>query len=232
VLASLSPGRTLLELVPPGTLAPSVERAISSFRSRGASAFLRLALASPPAFAGREKEPIERAVSAPSLLALERAADALKYRTLPREPWIEVTLPSRNDATLAPTGQAVAVVACHTVPYDLSGAGGWSETRRNELERALLTAFEGLAPGVTASVLGKELLTPVDVEARYGTPGGHLFDGELALDQLWLQRPSLGLGRYATPIPGLVLGGSGSHPGGPFRAGAGILGARALLARA
>jgi len=79
-------------------------------------------------------------------------------------------------------------------------------------------------------VLAQELLTPPDIEQRYGTSGGHLFDGELALDQLWLQRPSLGLCRYATPIPGLYLGGSGSHPGGPFRGGAGVLSARALLA--
>jgi len=88
------------------------------------------------------------------------------------------------------------------------------------------------APGVSASVLGQELLTPPDIEQRYGTPGGHVFDGEIALDQLWLQRPSLGLGRYRTPIPGLFLGGSGSHPGGPFRGGAGALAARALLGSA
>lgn len=232
VLSSLAPARTLLDLVPPGTLAPSVERAAQSFRARGSSAFLRLALSSPPSFAGREKEPIERAVSAASLLALERAADALKYRRLPEEPWIEVRVPSRSDPSLAPAGQAVAIVACHTVPHDLSGAGGWSDARRAELERALLAAFERLAPGVTGRVLGKELLTPPDIEARYGTPGGHVFDGELALDQLWLQRPSLVLGRYATPLPGLYLGGSGSHPGGPFRGGAGVLAARALVARA
>ena len=228
VLSSLAPTRTLLELVPSGTLAPSVERAAQSFRARGATAVLRLALGTPPVFAGREQEPIERAVSAASLLALERAADALKYRRLPQDPWVEVRVPSRADPSLAPAGQAVAIVACHTVPHDLSGAGGWSPAQRATLERALLAAFERLAPGVSSGVLGKELLTPPDIEARYGTPGGHVFDGELALDQLWLQRPSLVLGRYATPIPGLYLGGSGSHPGGPFRGGAGVLAARAL----
>ena len=82
----------------------------------------------------------------------------------------------------------------------------------------------------------EQLLMPdagelADIAERYGTPGGHVYDGELALDQLWLQRPSLALGRYATPITGLFLGGSGSHPGGPFRGGAGILAAKAVLAR-
>lgn len=229
VLSSLSPVKTLLELVPPGALAQSAVRAAESFRSRGTSAILRLALAAPPAFAGREREPVEHAVSAPSLLALERAADCLKYRQLPDEPWIEVRVPSRADPSLAPSGQAVAILQCHTVPHELA-AGGWNDAARARLERALLSALERIAPGTEASVLGKELLTPPDVEQRYGTPGGHVFDGELALDQLWLQRPSLAFCRYATPLPGLFLGGSGSHPGGPFRGGAGILAARALLA--
>lgn len=229
VLSSLSPHRTLLEFVPPSALAQSAVRAAASFRSRGTSAFLRLALSAPPVFAGREREPVEHAVSAPSLLALERAADCLKYRSLPDEPWVEVRVPSRADPALAPAGQAVAILQCHTVPHELAG-GGWNDAARGRLERSLLAAFERIAPGVSACVLGKELLTPPDIERRYGTPGGHVFDGELALDQLWLQRPSLALGRYATPLPGLFLGGSGSHPGGPFRGGAGILGARALLA--
>ncbi|NOT29940.1 MAG: NAD(P)/FAD-dependent oxidoreductase, partial [Planctomycetes bacterium] len=133
-------------------------------------------------------------------------------------------------STLAPQGKAVAIVLCHTVSHDLAGEGGWNDDTRARLERSLLAAFEEMAPGVGASVLAKQLLTPPDIEQRYCTPGGHLFDGELALDQLWLQRPSLTLGRYATPIGGLFLGGSGSHPGGPFRGGAGILAARALLA--
>jgi phytoene dehydrogenase-like protein len=230
VLSALSPVRTLLELVPPGVLSASTTRAAQSFRARGSTAVLRLALAAPPRFAGREQDPVEHALGAASLLALERAADCLKYKSLPREPWIEVRVPSRSDPALAPAGKAVAIVQCHTVPHDLAGEGGWSAATRASLERAMLAAFEALAPGALAGLIGKELLTPPDVEQRYGTPGGHIFDGELALDQLWLQRPSLALGRYATPVPGLFLGGSGSHPGGPFRGGAGALAARALLA--
>ncbi len=230
LLSTLAPARTLLELVPGGLLPASTLRAVQSFRARGSSAVLRLALSAPPVFAGREKEPVEQAVGAASLLELERAADCLKYRRLPDAPWIEVSVPSRADPALAPAGAAVAVLQCHTVPHDLSGEGGWNAATRARLERALLDAFERLAPGVGASVLAQELLAPPDIEQRYGTPGGHVFDGELALDQLWLQRPSLTLGRYATPIPGLFLGGAGSHPGGPFRGGAGVLAARALVA--
>jgi phytoene dehydrogenase-like protein len=217
-------------LLPPALAPLSVERAVHSSRARGTPAVLRLALARPPVFAGREQEPVERAVGflgAASMLALERAADCLKYGTLPAEPWIEVRVPSRADPALAPEGKAVALVACHTVPHAL--AGGWNAARRAELERALLAALESLAPGTGASVLASELLTPVDIEARHGTPGGHPYDGEIALDQLWLQRPSLALGRYATPIRGLWLGGAGAHPGGPFLGGAGVLSARALL---
>jgi len=230
LLSTLAPAKTLLELVPAGTLVPSVENAVRSFRARGATAVLRLALAAPPRFAGRENDPIEHAVSAPDLVTLERAADCLKYRKLPAQPWVEVRIPSRADPTLAPEGKAVAIVQCHTVPHDLAGEGGWSEATRTRLTQAMLAACERIAPGVGAALLAQELLTPPDIEQRYGTPGGHVYDGELALDQLWLQRPSLALCRYATPIPGLYLGGSGSHPGGPFRGGAGVLSARALLA--
>lgn len=230
VLSTLTPAKTLLELVPSGTLEASIANAARSFRTRGATAVLRLALTAPPRFAGRENDPIEHALSAPDLTTLERAADSLKYRRLPASPWVEVRVQSRADPALAPQGQAVAIVQCHTASHDLAGEGGWNNDTRARLERSMLSAFEEMAPGVGASVLAKQLLTPPDIEQRYGTPGGHLFDGELALDQLWLQRPSLALGRYATPIPGLFLGGSGSHPGGPFRGGAGILAARALLA--
>jgi phytoene dehydrogenase-like protein len=183
VLSTLTP-RTLLELVPPGTLGASTENAARSFRSRGATAVLRLALAGTPRFAGRENDPVEHAVSAPDLLALERAADSLKYRKLPAEVWVEVRLPSRADPSLAPQGKCVAIVQCHTVSHDLSGEGGWNDATRARLAQAMLAAFERLAPGALATVLGQELLTPPDIEARYGTPGGHIFDGELALDQL------------------------------------------------
>jgi len=227
VASALAPARTLLELLPAGTLALSVERAAQSFRTRGATAVLRLALRSAPVFAGRTDQPVEHAVSARSLDELERAADALKYGVLPESPWVEVRVPSRADPALAPAGQAVAVVACHTVPHVL--AAGWNAAARARLEQALLAAFERIAPGVGATVVGRELLTPVDIETRYGAPGGHLHDGELALDQLWLQRPSLVLSRYATPVPGLFLCGAGAHPGGPFLGGAGTLAARALV---
>jgi phytoene dehydrogenase-like protein len=231
VLSTLTPARTLLELVRPGTLGASTENAVRTFRARGAMAVLRLALGSRPRFAGRENDPIEHAVSAADMLTLERAADCLKYKKLPAEPWVEVRVPSRADPSLAPEGKAVAIVLCHTVPHDLSGEGGWSEPARTRLSKSMLAAFERLAPGAGATVQGMELLTPPDIEQRYGTAGGHVFDGELALDQLWLQRPSLGLCRYVTPISGLYLGGSGSHPGGPFRGGAGVLAAKALLQR-
>jgi phytoene dehydrogenase-like protein len=80
-------------------------------------------------------------------------------------------------------------------------------------------------------IIGESLLMPDDLEREFAMPGGHLYHGELALDQLWLQRPSIALSRYETPIAGLFLAGAGSHPGGPYFCGAGVLGARrALLA--
>lgn len=229
VLSTLSPRRTLLDLVEPGTLAGSLEDAARTFRSRGTTAVLRLALERAPRLRGHEESPVEHALSAPTRVALEKAADGLKYAAAPAAPWIELRVPSHADAALAPAGKAVAIVACHTVPHTLVTRGGWTDERRQALTVQLLDALETIAPGTRDSVLASELLLPADLEARYGLDGGHLFQGELALDQLWLQRPSLALSRYRTPVEGLVLGGAASHPGGPFLGAAGSLAAAALL---
>jgi phytoene dehydrogenase-like protein len=228
VASALDPTRTLLGLLSPASIPPALERAARSWRARGTTAVLRLALERPPEFAGREGEPIEHAVSARDLVELERAADALKYRSFPAEPWIEVRVMNLSDPALAPGGQASVAVLSHCVPHALEG--GWTDEARERLGRALREAFFVLCPRSRDELLAEELWTPADIERRCGTSGGHIHDGELALDQLWLQRPSLACARYATPVPGLFLCGSGSHPGGPFLGGAGALAARALLA--
>ena len=228
IASALDPSRTLLGLIPSADLPPALERAARSWRARGTSACLRLALELPPSFAGREGEPIEHAVGVHDLVELERAADALKYRTFPDRPWVEVHVPSVADPALAPAGRASVAVIAHCVPNALEG--GWTSERREVLATALREGFFTLCPRSRDHVLGEELLTPPDIERRFGSTGGHVFDGELSLDQLWLQRPALACARYATGIPGLFLCGAGSHPGGPFLGGAGALAARAVLA--
>jgi len=219
VLSALDPKRTFLELLPPPSLSTDLERMAASWRTRGSHAVLLLALSEAPGF--------ERAISAGSLVELEKASDHLKYGRLGEPIWVQVDVPSVSDPTLAPTGGAVVCLVAHGVPHALRE--GWSGESAARLEASMLAALERVAPGLGAGIVGRELLTPDTLESRFGLPGAHPFCGELSLDQLWLQRPALALSRYATPVPGLYLGGAASHPGGPFLGGAGVLSARRAL---
>jgi phytoene dehydrogenase-like protein len=219
--------RRALELLPAGALPLSTERALAGVRLRGNTAVLRLALAGPLAIAGRRGEHFEAVRTAGSLDELERAADALKYGALPERPWLDLRVPTFDEPALAPSGCHVVTALVHGVPY--APRGGWTDELRQALRERALDALEQHAPGARRLVLGEECLVPDDIEARYGATGGHLHHGDHALDQLWVLRPSLDTSRYSTPIPGLWLCGSGSHPGGGITCAPGILAARAML---
>ena len=219
VLSALGPRATFEGLVPRRALAPSLADTARSWRSRGTLAVLRLALSERPRLAGGAPAP-ERLLTARRLDDLERACDAPKYRALAERPVLDASLAGEGGASLLS-----ALV--HGAPHDL--AGGWDAAARERLAERALAELETLLPGLSASVRARELLAPPDLEARTGLAGGHLLGGEPALDQLGPLRPSLALGRYATPLPGLFLCGPSSHPGGAFPGGAGVLGARAAL---
>ncbi len=226
VAASCDPKRLLLELLAPGTLSSRLTDRIRRYRARGTTAHVRLALARPPRFAARPDEPIEFARSGARLDDLERAFDAIKYRATAAEPILDVHVPSASLPALAPPGAAVVSVQVHFVPYDL--AAGWSDGERGRLADHVVARLERHAPGLAGTVLGREVLVPVDLEERYGLTGGCALHGEHALDQL-LVRPTAECARYATPLPGLWLCGSGSHPGGGLTCLPGALAAGAIL---
>jgi len=221
VLSALDPKRTFLDLLGPASIDMDVEKIAMNWRMRGSHAVLLLALSEAPAF--------QRAISASSLVELEKTSDHLKYGRLAEPIWVQADVPSADDSSLAPEGSAVLVLVAHGIPHGLRG--GWNAEADGALEASMLSALERIAPGCASRIVGKDLMNPLDIERRFGLGGGHPHAGELSLDQLWLQRPGLQLSRYATPIPGLFLGGSSSHPGGPFLAGAGILAARKALSR-
>ena len=241
VAASCDPTTALLGLLPPGSLGLRDERRLRAYRSRGTVAKLHLALSGAPRLAGGGGEPAEL-VRIGSLDELERAADAVKYGELPAAPTLEMRLPALIDTGLADTGLAdtgladpalappghhVASVLIDFVPPE--PAGGWSAELRERLQAAVMARLEEAAPGLGALVVGAELLTPPDLAQRYGTTGGHLFHGEMALDQMLSLRPAVCAGRYRTPVAGLYLAGGGSHPGGGISGLPGWLGAGALL---
>ena len=226
VAASCDPKRLFLELLSPGSIARRLEHRIEKFRTRGTTAQVLLALNRPLRFACRPEQPVELARTGGDLIRLERAFDAVKYRKLPDEPVLEVHVPTVSCPGLAPDGHEVASILVHFVPYDLEP--GWDDEQQERLADRVVTILERHAPGVTAATVARQVLSPVDLEARYALTGGHVHHGEHALDQL-LIRPAPECVGYRTPIPGLFLCGSGSHPGGGLTCAPGRLAARAIL---
>jgi phytoene dehydrogenase-like protein len=225
VAASCHPATLFTRLLPPSRVPVRVAHSIERYRSRGTTAHVLFALRSPLRFRGRDEQP-EFARIAPGIDAIERAFDCAKHRRMPHAPVLEVHVPSLCSPALAPEGCAVVSILAHFVPYDLDG--GWDESRRTQLgdqiEETLGAHCEGL------DVAARQVATPVDLEARYALPGGNIHHGEHSLDQL-LVRPIPQCNQYRSPIPGLFLCGSGSHPGGGLSCMPGALAARAILAR-
>lgn len=228
VAAACDPKHLFLDLLPPALLSRGLERSITSYRARGTAARIHLALAAFPVFTSRpEARPTVIRVG-DDLDDLERAFDAVKYRRFSPRPLLDIQVPTLESPDLAPPGHHVWSILVHFVPYALDG--GWNDERKSELYRAVIARIAELAPAVEEAIVGHEVLTPADLEARHGVTGGHLHHGEHALDQLLL-RPIAECARYATPLDGLFLCGSGSHPGGGLTCAPGALAARAILAR-
>jgi phytoene dehydrogenase-like protein len=228
VVSSADPKRTMLALLPPASLPIRVEQEFRRLRCRGTAAKVHLALSGPLQLAGgdgRLDEAIR--VGGGHVDDLERAFDAVKYRRFSPRPHLEVRVPSVADASLAPPGHHVVSILASFAPHDLEG--GWTEEARERLGDAVVAVLAAHAPDLGRRLLAREVLTPADLEARFALSGGHLHHGEHALDQLFVMRPTASAARYATAVPGLFLGGAGSHPGGGVRPAAGLLAAEAVL---
>jgi phytoene dehydrogenase-like protein len=224
VVSSADPKTTFLTLIEPSVLSPDFAEKIQHYRAAGTVAKINLALAALPAFECPREAMAGRILIVNDLDYVERAFDHAKYGELSSQPWLEVTIPSLLDQSLAPAGAHVASIYVHYAPRALRSDWG---AARNTLLASVLTVLEGYAPGMRGSVLAAQVITPDDLERDYRLAGGHIFHGELALDQLFTMRPLLGHARYATPIRGLFLCGAGTHPGGFMTGGSGRLAARA-----
>ena len=230
VISNADPRRTFLGLVDPVELDPGFLTKVRNYRSRGTVAKVHFAVGTLPVFQG-VTNPADlhgRVIIAPSVDYLERAFDASKYSELPQEPYLEVTIPTLTDPSLAPAGKHVLSVHVQFVSYRLSGEVTLHDARE-KLASLVLGTLERYAPGVTASVEASQVLMPVDLEESYGLSGGHIYHGEPALDQLFTMRPILGWAQYRTPIANLFLCGSGTHPGGGLTAASGQNAAREIL---
>ena len=220
VLSSCTPKETFLNLLSPGEIDYPLEHEITHFRSRGTTAKLNIALTGN--IRSRSTEQLfEFARTGNSFDEMEKAFDAVKYGRYSDEPILDIHIPESSDSEAR-----VLSLLVHFVPYQLKE--GWSDISRQQLENKIMSTMDSYLDLSDCTMEHKELLSPVDLEQQYGLTHGNIFHGEHAVDQL-LTRPVPRCARYDTPIKGLFLGGSGSHPGGGITCAPGYLSAQRIL---
>jgi phytoene dehydrogenase-like protein len=228
VISNADVKRTFFKLVEPTYLDPHFLLQVRNIRSRGVVAKINLALDGLPKFKNHQMAAFGGIIHiGPSLDYLERTADDAKYGRFSTQPFLEITIPSIADPSLAPAGKHVMSVWMQSAPHKLR-AGTW-ESQRDALGDAVMKVIGDYAPGFENSVLHRQVLTPLDLEDSYGLTGGHLYHAEMALDQIFFMRPVPGWSRYHTPIDNLFLCGSGTHPGGGITGLPGYYAAKTVL---
>ena len=233
VVSGVDPKRTFFHLVDPTQLDPTFANRIKNFRANGTVAKVNLALGDLPFFTALDAtEGFLKVLSGrihigPEIDYLERAFDASKYGDFSKAPWLDVTIPTILDPSLAPDGKHVLSAYVQFAPYKLK-EGNW-DSRRHDLGHTVVKTLAAYAPNLPNLIESMQVITPLDFETTYGFTGGHIFHGELALDQLFTMRPILDWARYKTPIRGLFLCGSGTHPGNGLTGASGANAAREII---
>src|ERR1700682_2221508 len=236
VVSGVDPKRTFFNLLDPSQLDPTFALRIKNFPSNGTVAKVHLALTDPPSFPaltdaiaadGFIKALSGRIHIGPDIDYLERAFDASKYGDFSPAPYLDVTIPTLLDPTLAPEGKHVLSAHVQFAPFKLK-EGNWDD-RRKQLADTVVKTLSNYAPNLPELIEAIQVTTPQDLETAYGFTGGHIFHGELALDQLFTMRPILDWARYKTPIRNLFLCGSGTHPGNGLTGSSGANAAREII---
>jgi phytoene dehydrogenase-like protein len=226
VAASCTPKETFLNLFDDFQLEYELDYWIDKIRSRGTTAKVNLALNKTVELNGQT---IEYARTGNSFDEMEKAFDPVKYKEATVSPFLDIYVPTKYDPSLAPDGHSVVSVLVHQIPYNFKA--GWSADAKKKLGEDVLKELEIYAPGLSNALVGMEVLSPADFEERYALTEGHIYHGEHFVDQL-ITRPIPSCSRYATPVSGLYLCGSGSHPGGGITCMPGYLSAGMILKNA
>jgi len=229
VVCGTDPKRTFLELVDPMHSEPEFLRQVQHIKLHGIAAKVNLALGELPDFGCPEAHLRGTISIAPSLEYLERAYDDSKYGRVSRNPYLDVTIPTLTDPTLAPPGKHIMSVWMQYAPYRLRDGSVWDSDAREALGIQVIETLARYAPNLPGVVIDRQVLIPADLEARFGLTEGHLYQGDLTLDQILFMRPVPGWSRYATPIDGLFLSGAATHPGGAITGMSGYLAAGRVL---
>jgi phytoene dehydrogenase-like protein len=216
VVSNLNPKLLFERIVPPDALPADFLERIQRYRVGSGTFRMNVALSELPRLTAKPEAGDHLTagiVIAPSLQYMDRAYDDARAHGWSREPIVEMLIPSTLDDSLAPAGQHVASLFCQHVQPALSGGRSWDE-HKDEVADLMIATVDKHAPGFARSVLGRQVLSPLDLERTFGLVGGDIMHGALSLDQLFSARPVLGHGDYRAPIAGLYMCGSGAHPGG------------------
>jgi len=230
IASNLDPKVTFLKLLEERDLDAEFVTAMRHFRIEGTSCKINLALSGLPEFTAYPGAgPHHRATMhiCPSIEYVERAWDDAKYGRPSERPLLELTIPTMYDPSLAPAGKHIMGIFLQYAPYTLR-AGTWDELREPFGDR-VIALIEEYAPNIRGIIEHRQVLTPLDLERRFGITGGNIFHGEMSLDQMFVMRPAAGWARYRTPVERLYLCGSGAHPGGGVMGAPGYNCARQML---
>jgi phytoene dehydrogenase-like protein len=234
VVSNLNPKLLYEKLLDPGALPREFLERIRQWRCASGTFRMNVALAELPDFTvlpGRNAAEHHTAgiIMAPSLGYMDQAYLDAKAGGWSKRPIVEMLIPSTLDDSLAPPGQHVASLFCQHVAPVLPGGVSW-DAHRDQVADVMIDLVNQHAPNFRASILGRQILTPLDLERTFGLVGGDIFHGALSLDQLFSARPMLGHGDYRGPLKGLYMCGSGTHPGGGVTGVPGHNAAREIIA--
>ncbi len=232
VISNMDVKRTMLQHVDEKALPDDFVKAVKRFKIRGSSAKLNIALDGLPTFpAAPADAPFLKGDlhASESLAELERAYDDWKAGRWSAEPYFDMLIPTRIDPTMAPPGKHMMTVFVQYAPYELASGEPWDGPARDALAETVIAKIARHSPDFRDLILHKEVRSPWDLEREVGLTEGNIFQGELTFDQMFFNRPVPGYADYRTPIRGLYLCGSSSHPGGGVMAAPGANAAREVL---
>jgi phytoene dehydrogenase-like protein len=230
VISGLDPRLTFTRLLDPQALPADLVEGVRRYKFRGSSGKVNLALSGLPSFSclpGNGPH-LRGAISiSPSIDYLERAYDDAKYGEFSHHPYMDIVIPSMIDPGMAPPGKHVMSIFVQYAPHNLNG--GWTDAKREAFGDAVVKTLARYAPNLESLILHRQVLTPSDIERITGLTEGNIFQGELALQQLFFLRPVPQWAKYRTPIRGYWQCGAGTHPGGGIMGGSGRLAALEIL---
>ncbi|KAM8781259.1 pyridine nucleotide-disulfide oxidoreductase domain-containing protein 2 isoform 2-T2 [Rhynchonycteris naso] len=238
VLSNASPQVTFLKLTPQEWLPKEFVERISQLDTKSPVTKINVAIDRLPDFLAAPNTPGGRPLphhqcsihlNCENTHLLHQAFEDAMGGQPSHRPMIELCIPSSLDPTLAPPGCHVMSLFTQYTPYTLAGGKVWDEQEKNAYADKVFDCIEAYAPGFKGSVVGRDILTPPDLERIFGLPGGNIFHGAMTLDQLYFARPVPRHSGYRCPLPGLYLCGSGAHPGGGVMGAAGRNAARVVF---